>query len=255
MNIMIVEDEQDTAALLREFIEMNEGYQVVYDTDSIEGAVAHLEKYQRSIDLLFLDIHLADGMSFDIFEKVEINVPVVFCTAYDEYALQAFQLNGIGYILKPFKEKDISEVFGKVGQIKSKWNKDPELNRSLRNAFSGEPDSQAQSSFVVKYRDKMIPVSVKDIAMVVLDNQIVYLYNFKGEKYPVFKTMDQIEAVLDTKDFFRVNRQMIVHRNAIMEMESYFNRKLLIKPKIAVGEKVIVSRLKVSPFLAWVESA
>ena len=238
MNILIIEDEPGTARLLREFITaIDEDYKILAVCDSIEGTVAFLTTTTHRVDLLFMDIQLADGNSFDIFRRVTITAPVIFCTAFDTHLLDAFKSNGIDYILKPFHEKDIEQAFNKLLQ--------------LRNSVS-VPD-RLQSSFLVKFREKMYPVAIKDVAVVALESEVVYLYTFNKEKHALFKTIDEVEATLDPQSFFRINRQMILHRDAIYEMEPFFNRRVIVNLKVPTTVRPLVSRLKVGPFLSWVE--
>lgn len=238
MNILIIEDEPGTARLLREFITaIDEDYKILAVCDSIEGTVAFLTTTTHRVDLLFMDIQLADGNSFDIFRQVTITAPVIFCTAFDTHLLDAFKSNGIDYILKPFHEKDIEQAFNKLLQ--------------LRNSVS-VPD-RLQSSFLVKFREKMYPVAIKDVAVVALESEVVYLYTFNKEKHALFKTIDEVEATLDPQSFFRINRQMILHRDAIYEMEPFFNRRVIVNLKVPTTVRPLVSRLKVGPFLSWVE--
>jgi two-component system response regulator LytT len=185
-----------------------------------------------------MDIQLADGSSFDIFRQVTITAPVIFCTAFDTHLLDAFKSNGIDYILKPFHEKDIEQAFNKLQQ--------------LRNSVLPGPD-RLQSSFLVKFREKMYPVAIKDVAAVALESEVVYLYTFNKEKHALFKTIDEVEATLDPQSFFRINRQMILHRDAIHEMEPFFNRRVIVNLKVPTTVRPLVSRLKVGPFLSWVE--
>ncbi len=252
MNILIIEDENHTAQLLKEMIESESENLIIGVLESIEEGARFIEKHKNKIDLIFLDIHLADGICFELFDQVEVSTPVVFCTAYDSYALQAFQSNGVGYILKPFREKDIREVFEKLETLGEKWHPNSELNQQLKTEI--QADTPTQASFLVQFRDKMFPVAIDDIGAVALEHETVYLYRLSGQKYPIFKTLEQIEKVLNPKDFFRVNRQMLIRRQAIQEIEPYFNRKVVVNLSFELAEKAIVSRLKVSPFLAWVEN-
>jgi DNA-binding LytR/AlgR family response regulator len=239
VNILIIEDEPGTARLLREFITaIDEEYRILAVCDSIEGTVAFLTNTPHRIDLLFMDIQLADGSSFDIFRQVTITAPVIFCTAFDAHLLEAFKSNGIDYILKPFHEKDIEQAFNKLQQ--------------LRNSVLPGSD-RLQSSFLVKFREKMYPVAIKDVAAIALESEVVYLYTFNKEKHALFKTIDEVEATLDPQTFFRINRQMILHRDAIQEMEPFFNRRVIVNLKVPTTVRPLVSRLKVGPFLSWVE--
>jgi len=249
MNILIVEDENQTADLLQEFIEENEQCLVVNISQSIEDTVRYLTKNQSKLDLIFMDIQLADGESFEIFNQIEVTKPVVFCTAFDTYTLKAFKSNGIDYILKPFQQKDINTAISKVELIKSSFN---DINKILQH----KPTIQKnyQTSFIVRSREKMIPLSVESIAFINLEHEVVNVYDSHGNKSAIFKTINEIEKVIPPEYFFRINRQMIVNRKAIKDIEPFFNRKVIVNLIFPVKKKPIVSRLKVTPFLEWVEN-
>ena len=250
MNILIIEDEPRTARLLKEFIlAVDDSHTVLGICDSIETTVQFLQTTTHRIDLLFMDIQLADGSSFDIFQKTPISTPVIFCTAYEDHLLEAFKSNGIDYILKPFHEKDIEQAFRKLDQIRQSLLLAPSLPVRLEQALA----NRTQSSFLVKFREKMYPVAGRDIATVALENEVVYLYTFNKEKHAVFRPIDDIEAALDPQTFFRINRQMILNRDAILEMEPFFNRRVIVTLKIPTTDRPLVSRLKVTPFLEWIE--
>jgi len=249
MNILIIEDENNTAELLKEFIEESEHCIVVNICQSIENSVRFLTKHQSKIDLIFMDIHLADGECFEIFNQIEIEKPIVFCTAYDEYMLDAFNNNGIGYILKPFQQKDIDLVISKINLIKSSFR---DINNLLQETNSDQ--KSFQKSFIVRSREKMIPLLVNDIAFVHLENEIVYVTKFDGNQFAIFKTINEIETAINPHNFFRINRQMIINRLAIKDFEPFFNRKVVVNLTIPIEKKPIVSRLKVTPFIEWVES-
>ena len=250
MNILIIEDEPRTARLLKEFIlAIDDSHTVLGICDSVESTVQFLQTTTHRVDLLFMDIQLADGNSFEIFQKVPVNIPVIFCTAYEDHLLEAFKSNGIDYILKPLQEKDIEQAFRKLDQIRSSLLLAPSLPVRIQQALA----NRTQSSFLVKFREKMYPVAVRDIAAVALENEVVYLYTFNKDKHAVFRPIDDIEAALDPQTFFRINRQMILNRDAILEMEPFFNRRVIVSLKITTAQRPLVSRLKVTPFLEWVE--
>ena len=251
VHVLIVEDERNTAEMLRELIETREDYLVVRTCDSIEATVSYLEKHQTKLDLIFMDIQLADGESFGIFEEIEVKVPVVFCTAYDEHIMKAFKSNGIDYLLKPVRGSDVDAALRKFEGLRSSLSKDAPANP--HSGDSKKPQMSLQRTFLVRFREKMIPVAVDQIAFVMLQDEVVYLFNFNGDKYPVFKKMEEMEQALDSQQYFRINRQMMVNREAIREIEPYFNRKVVISLPFQLPDKVIVSRLKVTPFIDWVE--
>lgn len=249
MNILIVEDENETAELLKEFIEENEQCLVVNICQSIESTVKYLTKNQSKLDLIFMDILLADGESFEIFNQIEVTKPVVFCTAFNEYMLKAFENNGIGYILKPFQQKNIDKVLSKIGLIKSSFGN---INTIIKETSSTQ--KSYQKSFIVRSREKMIPLEVEQIAFILLEDEIVYAYEFNGNRSAIFKTINEIESAIDPDSFFRINRQMVINRKAIKDIEPYFNRKVIANLIISVKKKPIVSRLKVTPFKNWIEN-
>lgn len=249
MNVLIVEDESHTAALLQEMIEQDSEFMVTEKLESVIEAVEYLRKYQHNLDLLFLDIQLADGKSFEIFKHVDVVVPTIFCTAYDEYTLQAIKNNGIDYILKPFKEEEIHHALQKYKRlITSIQSKKPSPVH-----FQWEPKKQYQQRFLTQYRDKSVVKQVEEIALFYVKNETVYLHTYSGEKLPLFKKMEYLEAVCDPAQFFRINRQMLINREAILSFEPYFNRKVILQLRVRLSEKAIVSRLKVSAFQKWLE--
>ncbi len=249
MNVLIVEDEAHTASLLQEIIEQDSDFIVMEKLESVEETIQYLSKYQQNIDLLFFDIQLADGQSFEIFKHIDVVTPVVFCTAYDEYTLQAIKNNGIEYVLKPFKEKEIHDALRKYKRlITSLQAKNPSPLY-----FHTDPQKQYQQSFLTHYREKSIVKHVEEIALFYVEHETVYLYTFSGEKYPLFKKLEYIESVCDPDQFFRINRQMLINRWAIIGFEPYFNRKIVLQLKIKLADKAIVSRMKVSPFKEWLE--
>jgi two-component system response regulator LytT len=252
MKVLIVEDELKTAKLLKELIESRPGFSVVNILDNVESTVEYIKKHQEELDLLFLDIQLADGQSFSIFKKVQVNIPIIFCTAYDEYVLQAFKNNGVDYILKPFEDNDIYKALDKVSKLKESFSKNS-LNVYDKIQSLLTKEKSYQKTMIVHIGEKMIPIVINDILLFNIENEAVRIYNSDNKKYLVFKRMDEIESILDEKIFFRINRQMIINRNAIKEIEPFFNRKVIIKTTLSFSKKIIVSRLKVTPFLKWLE--
>jgi DNA-binding LytR/AlgR family response regulator len=251
MNVLIVEDEIKTAKLLKELIESQPDFIVVSIQDSIESTVGYLNKNQKKIDLLFLDIQLADGQCFEIFNHIELNVPIVFCTAYDEYVLQAFKNNGVDYILKPFDDNDVFNALEKIKRLEKSLSKS--LLNSIKNTHSLFQEKKVfQKSIIAHIGKKMIPIDIDNILLFHLKNEAVNIYCSDQKKYVIFKTMNEIESVLDDQRFFRINRQMIINRDAVKEIKQYSKRKIIVQAS-SIEQKIIVSRLKVTPFLNWLE--
>ena len=249
MNVLIVEDEAHTARLLQEIIEQDSDFMVTEILESVAEAVKYLGKYQNNLDLLFFDIQLADGLSFEIFKHADVTVPVIFCTAYDEYTLQAIKNNGIDTILKPFKEKEIHGALQKYKQLVAN------LQKKISSPINWKADDPKtyQQSFLTQSREKSIVKRVEEVALFAVEFDMVYLYTFDGKKFPLFKKLEYVESVCDPNQFFRINRQMLVNREAVISFEPYFNRKIILELKIKLKDKAIVSRMKVGSFKEWLE--
>ncbi|AWH86353.1 DNA-binding response regulator [Flavobacterium album] len=247
MNVVIVEDEQHTARLLHEIIESNEGFTVIQHLESIAEAVAYLACNSTRIDLLFFDIQLSDGKSFEIFKHVDITIPVIFCTAYDEFSLQAIQNNGINYILKPFRAEEIAASLDKYKKLFLQTIK----TRPLQ--MENELPTAYQQNFLTQYRGRTIIKSVEEIAAFCIEFETVYLYTFKNEKSPLYKNLEYIDSVCDPGDFFRINRKMLINKKAIKSFEALESRKVVLNLTISIEYNVIVSRLKVPRFKKWLQ--
>lgn len=249
MNVLIIEDELHTAEFLKEVIEEDSDFLVVKIIDSISETVSFLSRQNQNIDLLFFDIQLSDGHSFEIFKHIDISIPVVFCTAYEEYSIKAFKHNGIDYILKPFEKQEVFDCLNQfkkmMGRIQNKAFNYTDLSSSSGNNY--------QESFLTQQKEKSIVVKTSDIAVFAIENENVYLYTFGKNRCRVYKNLEYIEGVCHPGQFFRINRQMLVNRHNILSIEPYFNRKLILQLKVETEEKPVVSRLKVSVFKSWLE--
>lgn len=253
MNILIVEDEPQTANVLRDIIlELQPQSQIVDMLDSVESVVLFLQETATQPDLIFMDIQLADGMSFDIFTKVQVKCPVVFCTAYDQYSLQAFKTNGIEYLLKPVKAEDVQAAFDKLETLSKSFKPETAMLELMKGMLT--PSKTYRKSLLIQYRDSFIPLNTSDVAVFFVENEILYAYTFEQQKYPLFKPMSEIESNLDPEQFFRISRQALINRKAIKEIQPYFNRKVSIKTNVKLPESLVVSRLKVTEFMSWLES-
>jgi DNA-binding LytR/AlgR family response regulator len=254
MKILILEDEQRAALDLQATIlEIVPEADILAILDSVESAIAWFQK-NPAPDLAFFDIQLADGLSFDIFEEVKVECPVVFCTAFDEYALQAFQVISVDYILKPFDKEAVRRAIDKVKALDNFFQKrEGDLEKKITRLLESVRPAGAKTTFLVSHRDKMLPISVSDIAYFSIEHEVTFLHTFDQRRFMLNQTLDELEKVLDPKQFFRANRQFLVHAKAVEEVENYFARKLLLKLKTATKEPVIVSKAKASEFLLWLE--
>ncbi len=246
MNVLIVEDEPKIATLLKEMIETNHDWTVIYICQTIEGSVLYLTKNQAAIDLIFMDIELADGISFEIFNQISVVKPVIFCTAFSGFMLQAFKNSGIDYILKPFDNHDIDTALKKIITLKNSLAKVNPVQPAEEEIFVKFPHL-----LISRFRERIIPVLVQEIAIFFLKNGIVHLKTFNGEQSIISKTLDDIELITNPNDFFRINRQIIVHRKVISHITPLLSRKLRVNIVMDYPEELIVSRLKVAPFKEW----
>jgi two-component system, LytTR family, response regulator LytT len=254
MRILIVEDELPTALdLKRTILEAVPDAEISAILDSVESTVAWLQK-KPAPDMAFFDIHLGDGLCFEVFKSVTVTFPIVFCTAYEDYMLQAFQTNGIDYILKPFNNESVQRALEKVKRMENFFqqkNGGDERLTTLLNALS----KPAKHTFVVNQKDKIIPIGIQEIAFFYIENEVTFLFTFDARRFILNYTMDELEEKVDPKQFFRANRQYLVNRKSITEAQQYFARKLLIKTNPAAKEPLIVSKSKSPDFVQWLEGA
>jgi DNA-binding LytR/AlgR family response regulator len=254
MNIVIIEDEPQTARTLEDIIlEVNPDAIILASLESVSDSISFLSNPMNSVDLIFADIQLTDGLSFDIFSKIQSKCPIIFCTAFDQYTLQAFKTNGIEYLLKPVKKDDVIEAFSKYNTLKESLNTNEDIIDLIKKSFVKKQKYKA--SLLVHHRESYIPVEVNNIALLMLDTEILYIYTFNKKKFPIYKTLTEIESEIDPALFFRINRQVLINRNSIKEVQPYFHRKVVVKTDLGIKEQLIVSRVKVSEFMDWLEQS
>jgi len=252
MKVLIIEDEPHNAQILSEMILQLKPHAIILDTlESIGQSVKYFSDQNHAPDLIFADIQLADGLSFEIFSKIRIKCPIIFCTAYDQYMLQAFKTNGIAYILKPVKEEDIDAAFIKYDTLRESLNLGTDVVQLLKQTLGQR--ERYKTSILVHFKESFLPISVSKIALFVVESEMLYIQTFDHQRYAVFKSISDIESSIDPTLFFRINRQVLLNRNAIKEVQPYFNRKVIIKTDVKIKEQLIVSRLKVTEFMNWIE--
>lgn len=253
MRVIIIEDEPRTAKELKGFLEgLDSDISVEAILPSVASSIRWLEEHGAP-DLIFSDIQLGDGLSFEIFRSVNLNTPVVFCTAYDQYAIMAFESNGINYLLKPIEEEMVAESIRKYRQMRAHMM-GGNYRESLDKALDALNTNYKQS-VLVHYRDKIIPIRINDICYVYASGGVVLLHTADGKDFSLQHTIDRMEAILNPSTFFRVNRQFIVSRSSIQKIAHFHNRRLQVQLLSGVPEEIIVSRLKVQDFLDWMEVA
>ncbi|MCF0074720.1 LytTR family DNA-binding domain-containing protein [Dyadobacter sp. CY261] len=254
MKIVIIEDEIKTARSLAQLITtIRPEAEIVATIQSVERAVSWLTEMPQP-DLIFMDIQLSDGLCFEIFESVKVVPPVIFCTAYDHYAIEAFKANGIDYLLKPFKQEDIEGALTKLSQLKSYFSNEkplvPELETLLRKLTGPEP----KRSFLVFKQNKYITIKTETIAFFYIHNETTWLRTFDQQDYTITQPLEEVQGMVPSSQFYRLNRQYLVNFDAIKEVEHYFSRKLFIKLTIPTPEKLLIGKEKVSHFLGWLEN-
>lgn len=251
MKALIIEDEVMAAKALKKLLkEVSPDIEIVDVLESIEDSVEWISKHPMP-DLMFMDIHLADGSSFAIFERVTITCPVIFTTAYDEYALKAFEVNSIDYLLKPISREALDRAMRKYHEMADARFDQTKANLLL--AQLGEV-KKYKSCFLLPERDKYIPVSVDDIAYIYIDSKSVKLVTMDQKAFYLSHTLDDLMAEIDPHLFFRANRQFIVSRKTIKDVAVWFGNKLAINLIVETPEKIIVSKARVGEFKTWFTS-
>lgn len=250
MNIIIIEDERLTAEDLKDIITDNHpDCKVVKVLSSVKEAVNYFNTHEAP-DLIFSDIQLGDGLSFDIYKTVAIDTPIIFCTAYDEYALSAFNANGIHYILKPFDEKAIIDAIEKYRRLTTgSSGQDQQALNKVLNALQ-QKNHESNGSILVYQQDKVIPIRLKDIALFYIKNEITHLYTFDQKIFYINKSLDELQHGCGG-DFYRANRQFLLNRNAVKEVSQTLSRKVSVHLNVAFEEDILVSKEKMTDFLTW----
>lgn len=248
MKVVIIEDERITAEDLRQTIrQADPAIEIITILRSVKEGVDWFMS-NPTPDLIFSDIQLGDGLSFEILR--DLCIPVIFCTAYDEYALNAFRTYGIDYILKPFNLATVTAAlvkFNKITQVKQE-----EITRqyeSIKRLFT-DSRSAKNSSLLIRFKDTILPIKIDDIALFRLEREMVSLFTFDKTMYHPGKSLDELEAIVGD-DFFRVNRQYLVNRKAIINASSLFSHKLSLSVSVPVKESITISKEKAPVFLRW----
>ena len=249
MKIVIIEDEIKAAKSLAAMIAaVKPTATVVASLQSIESAVNYFTANEQP-DLAFMDIQLSDGLCFEIFSAVDLKCPIIFCTAFNEYAMEAIKANGIDYILKPFSKDEIQKAFDKVDQFKNffQQNTQPDLNRLLAKAGL----TKGKESFLVFKDNKYITVPTDQIAFFYIRYDTTTIMTFKGEPYPLTQSLETVQDQLSERQFYRLNRQYLVNFKAIKEVEHYSARKLFVKLVVSTPDELLIGKEKTTAFLEW----
>lgn len=251
MNIAIIEDEQLTAEDLAELIgSIDKDIRVIALLDSVKNATAFLRQ-APAVDLIFSDIQLGDGLSFEIFRTIPIQAPVIFCTAYDEYALDAIKSNGIEYILKPYTEQSIRIAIDKFRRLKEHFKTgEPDYGKIIQAITGHKTAERKAGSILVYHRDRVLPVNLDEAAIFYIDNELTHLQCFDNRDFVLNQSLDELEELCGIS-FFRINRQHLVNRRAIQDASHIQHRKYIVNLSVRFKETLVVSKNRTSNFLEW----
>lgn len=250
MKTIIIEDEKLAAERLEELIrEIDASIEISVKLTSVEQSIKYLK--QSKPDLIFLDIQLEDGLSFSIFEKVDVDVPIIFTTAYDQYAIKAFKLNSIDYLLKPIKKEALRESLNKYKNIKSSYLMDfEEIIRSIQNK-----EVNYKKRFLIQYGQKIKKVEIDEVAFFYTMEKNIFVTTLSGNTFPIDYTLDSLQEVIDPEKFFRINRKMIISFEAIKNMIPFSRSRIKIEltPPEPKDVEALVSVERASAFKKWLD--
>ena len=249
--VIIVEDETAAVVNLRSMLATVAGdIDVVAVLESVEESVEYFSK-RPDADIVFMDIHLADGDSFRIFKSVEIDIPIIFTTAYNEYALEAFKVNSIDYLLKPYKEEELRRALDKLHRLTAT---ERDESRHNREQMVNQVQRTSMPTMLVRYKDKIVPVNMDEVAFFYTYAERVTLTTLKGESYPVDKSLEALQQQLSDGKFFRANRQFIISRSAVKDIAVWFGSRLALNLVVETPERIIISKARVPEFKQWLQT-
>lgn len=246
MRVLIVEDETAAYENLVDILrEVAPEIQVAGNTESVTQTVQWLQA-NPAPELIFMDIHLSDGSAFNIFDKMELETPIVFTTAYDRYAIEAFRVNSIDYLLKPIREEDIKHALDKYGKLNRQ-----DILHYLAQLTRLAPAPKYKDKLLIPYKDKLLPVNLKDVSCFYTSDKNTSVYLKDGSSYPFAKTLEQLMPSLDPSNYIRANKQFIINRDSITNITIWFDNRLLVTLDVEVPERIYVSKNKAAEFKAW----
>jgi DNA-binding LytR/AlgR family response regulator len=252
MKILIIEDENLLAKeLIRTLLQIRNDVDIIGRVKGVAEGIKWFDQ-KVDVDLIISDIQLVDGTSFELFKKIEVPAPIIFTTAYDEYAIRAFKVNSIDYLLKPIDEMDLALALVKYDKIWAK--KEPISVKVLDDLISKKNESTYKSRFLIRVGDQYKQVSCHDIGFFFAEGNTVYLVKKDGRKLIVDYSLDQIMLQLDPQKFFRINRHLLLNNTCITGIHKYFNSRLKLNIEPAFETDVLVTRSRVSEFLSWMNN-
>lgn len=246
--VLIIEDEKPASKRLQRLLaDLNPEIEIIDIIDSVEDAVNWFNNFPQP-DLAFFDIQLADGLSFNIFKKTQVECPVIFTTAYDQYAIKAFKVNSIDYLLKPIDPKELNQAWEKFLNLASNQKGDPDFSQLLAQLQSKK---KFKERFLIKKGDGYQYIHIGQVAYFYSDGGLTFLMDLDNKKHIIDDKMDGLETDLDPDAFLRISRKFIVGEKSVQKISKYFNSRLLLELHPAYSEQVIVARERVQNFKAW----
>ena len=247
--VLIIEDEQPAAKRIKKLVtDLDPNIEIIEVIDSVEDAVDWFKNNEMP-DLAFFDIQLADGLSFSIFENAKVTCPVIFTTAYDQYAIKAFKVNSIDYLLKPIEPEALQNAWKKFKTLNKESG--PNLQEMMAAFQQLNQKKNFKERFLIKKGDGFKYLTINEVAYFVSDGGLTFLIDKTGKRFIVDDKMDSLEATLDPHQFFRINRKFIISENSVSKISNYFNSRLKLELSPTSKEEVIVARERVSEFKKW----
>lgn len=251
MKILIVEDEELAVSKLRKTLAaVDDSVEVVGTTDSIQSSVHWLNDHEAP-DLILMDIELSDGQSFEIFNLAEVKSPVIFTTSYDEYALKAFKVNSVDYLLKPIQQDELQVALNKFRTIHASQPEANPLETLVKELQKKLQPREYRRRFLVKHGQKLVSIEIEDIAYFFSDGRLNFFKTTDNRKFVVDYTMDELSDMLDPVQYFRISRSFFVSINSVVKIDEYFGNRLILGLKPPVEKEALVSREKVTDFKKW----
>lgn len=264
MTILLVEDELNTARTIQRFLgEVRPDAQVLAHRETVADTVAWLRQHPVP-ELLLMDIQLGDGRSFEVLEQVPVTCPVIFITAYDEYALEAFQKNGIEYLLKPLTRAKLQRGLEKFDALRQHYAEPttepaypgpaPDIAELLRTMqqLSGPP--AYKTNWLIPHKTKLIPIAATEVAHFVIRNRLVFLTTLGGQEYTMDVSLDELESQVNPSHFFRASRQVLFARTSVTALEPYYNGRMLVHLKPTAREEVVIAKARVTELKHWLSA-
>ena len=251
MNVVLIEDEKLVSDDLSDILHSLDGNITISQTiSSVKEAVSYFKDHE-SPQLIFSDIQLGDGYSFEIFKELQTTTPVIYCTAFNQHALQAFENNGIAYVLKPYSKNTIKQALDKYEALKKTFHLYQQVNYdNLIAAITG--NSAKSQTLLVNYKNKIIPIKIADVAFFAIEHKATSLVTLQNQQYSINQTLDELEKTCGA-NFFRANRQFLINKASVKEVVHYGLRKLFVNLTVATSEEVIINKVKATSFLNWLK--